>query len=49
MEDVMKSYLKIGMSAALGALMFSAPSAMADDEKDHHRLRHGPVGLHAGL
>ena len=29
----MKTYLKIGMSAALGALMFAAPSAMADDEK----------------
>jgi len=29
----MKSYMKIGMSAALGALMLAAPQAMADDEK----------------
>jgi branched-chain amino acid transport system substrate-binding protein len=29
----MKKYLKLGMSAALGALMLSAPAAFADDEK----------------
>ena len=45
----MKSYLKIGMGAALGALMFAAPSAMADDEKIIVGFATAPVGLHAGL
>ena len=29
----MKSFLQIGMGAALGALMLAAPMAMADDDK----------------
>ena len=41
----MKSYLKIGMSAALGALMFAAPSAMADGSEVLHYMRPAWKGM----